>query len=190
MVAFLGPDGAGKSTIIDLLRAELSRRGIDAAYFHWQVPIRAGADRGVVTDPHGRPPRGVCMSLIKLAWLFAVAWAGWSLRVFPRRRRGDWIVLDRYFPDLICDPLRYRYGGPAGAATFMSHFMPRPDAVFILTAPAAVIRARKIEVAESELAQQISAYQRLAARLRATIVDAAAAPAEILARLRPQLGLD
>jgi thymidylate kinase len=188
-VAFLGPDGAGKSTIITALRAELRRRGIAHHYHHLRVRLRDGGSAEVVTDPHGRPRRGLFGSVAKLAHFWLSAWPAWLLRATPALRRGEWLILDRCFADLLCDPRRYRYGGPLWLARLVDRLMPRPDRLVVLHAPPEVIRARKTEVAAEELARQLDVYRALGERAGAVLVDTSASPERVLAQLLPHLDL-
>ena len=71
------------------------------------------------------------------------------------------VLSDRYYDDLLVDPVRYRYGAPLWLARFVFKFMPRPDRVIVLTGDPEIIHARKKEVTMDELCRQIDAYQEL-----------------------------
>jgi len=59
----------------------------------------------IVVDPHGKPPRGVFLSLVKIwIWLFEE----WYSTLF-QEKRGTLLICDRYYHDLLVDPVRYRY---------------------------------------------------------------------------------
>lgn len=192
IVAVLGPDGAGKSTVIAGIRARLDRAGLGCAYYHWTIPWRprAGGEVTVVTDPHGRPPKGLLASLAQLAWHLALAWPAWLRHVRPAVRRGEWVLLDRTWADLVCDPRRYRYGGPRWLLRPWLALLPRADVVLVLHAPADVILARKQEVERSELARQLVAYRLQAMRPRGRFIDASPPADTVVDSALDALGLE
>ena len=78
LLAFMGPDGAGKSTVIEGLTQEFAiplRRRI---LFHWRPEVLARRrDNNPVTEPHGQRPRGILASMAYLSAVFADCWAGY-----------------------------------------------------------------------------------------------------------------
>jgi thymidylate kinase len=79
-------------------------------------------------------------------------------------------IWDRYFHDLLVDPVRYRYGGPMWVVRSLTRWIPTPDLFIILDGPAHVLQARKQEVTPEETARQLCAYRDLAARLEGSVV--------------------
>ena len=148
-IVILGPDGAGKSSVIRGLVEKLNLRGCAVEVRHLKPRI-VFAGRGepvtIVVDPHGKPPRSAFLSMVKIVvWLFEE----WYAQIFLDKR--DCVLLcDRYYHDLLIDPKRYRYGGPHWAARLIGGLMPRPKLWILLDAPPAVLRARKQEVSPQE----------------------------------------
>lgn len=83
--------------------------------------------------------------------------------LYPRYVRSTLVIFDRYFHDLLADPMRYRYGGSLNLARLLGRTLTQPDLVFILDAPAEILQSRKQEVSFAESARQRTAYQSLAA---------------------------
>jgi thymidylate kinase len=173
-VVLLGADGAGKSSVIDGLIRRLNAAGIAARTRHLKPKLvmpqlRENPDRMVV-DPHGKPPRGAFLSLVKIGvWVLEE----WYATLF-QEEKNTLLICDRYFHDLLIDPRRYRYGGPMWMARLIAALMPQPRLWVLLDAPPEVLRQRKQEVAPEETARQREAYLAFVRRRRRhAIVDAA-----------------
>lgn len=178
-IAVLGPDGSGKSTMIEGLKERLARSRISIVQTHWwPEPRKPGEVSGPpVVDPHGQKPRGFLLSVAKTVWLW-VRW--WRARLGPVGHvlsKRSMLISDRYFDDLAVDPKRYRFGGPMCFAKLLFRFAPRPDRVVILVGDAKEIHARKQEVSMNELKRQLVQYRELAEKLggRAQLVDSSRA---------------
>ncbi len=172
-VSILGPDGAGKSTLLQALRTRLAHTAKPIKVRHLKPDIFFRAHRqshGIVTDPHGMPPRSVLVSTLKLLlWTLEM----WIDRLFTLRYNSPLEIWDRYYHDVLVDPKRYRYRGPMWLVRAIGWFAPKPDLFVILDAPAEVLQKRKREVTLEETDRQRKAYAALADRLeRSVVVDA------------------
>jgi thymidylate kinase len=162
-IVFLGPDGSGKSTVIDAVMQQLSQSFRNVEYRH----LRPGrlpkqSNSAPVTDPHAKPLRNKLGSHIKLIYFWSQYLVGNLLWLYPRYVRSTLVIFDRYFHDLLADPVRYRFGGSLNLARRLGRTLTQPDLVFILDAPAEVLQSRKQEVSLTESARQRVAYQSLA----------------------------
>lgn len=150
-IAFLGPDGSGKSTIIERLQAH---RSIN--YFHLKPRI---SSRGrPVRDPHSLKPYGRVLSFMKIVYLVIQYNLLWFKNIYLSSSE-NLVVFDRYFDDIICDPLRYRYSGEYSIVKWMRLCIPRPDIYFVLIGDPEIIWSRKKEVELSELKKQLVRYE-------------------------------
>ena len=177
-ITFLGPDGSGKSSLIEALSemAEPAFRNVHSYHLRpgWLLGGKNSARRPV-TDPHALPSRSLLASLAKLAVFWCDYVGGYWLRVRPRMVHSTLVIFDRYFHDLLVDSKRYRYSAPRWLTRLAGRFLPVPDLVFILDAPPEVLQARKQEVSLAECTRQRDAYKSLAedlqSRTRTVVID-------------------
>ncbi|MCP3391781.1 hypothetical protein NLM27_23600 [Bradyrhizobium sp. CCGB12] len=183
VLCILGPDGAGKSTIINLLSKRLKAVGRNVRTYHLYPPLRLGArksDVQVVVDPHAKPARGALASTLKLLYMVALYNIGWCRSVWWPRRRSTLIFFDRYYYDVLADPARYRSAAPRWTVRLLGKFVPTPDLTIVLNVEPDTVRARKVEVSYEENVRQQRAYIELASALHNShLVDAGRAPGEV-----------
>lgn len=179
-IAFIGPDGCGKSLVLDAVSREFAPSFRTVRPFHLRPRLigRRPSNHGPVTDPHGQPPRGKVASLAKVLDLWLDYVLGFAARIFPGLIRSDLVLFDRCFYDLIVDSKRIRYGGPPGLLRSAARTAPSPDLVILLDAPPEVLLSRKREVPPAEAARQRAAYLDLARTLPSAVVVNAAQPAD------------
>ncbi|MBC8441371.1 MAG: hypothetical protein H8D87_16990 [Deltaproteobacteria bacterium] len=169
-VCFLGTDGSGKSTVISCITAMLKGTTKEIKYKHLKPQLfKKGEVSKVVTAPHAKPPRSKFISTIKIiSWLFLY----WQDRFFHKHKSLTLRIWDRYYHDLLIDPLRYRYGAPMEIAHFLAKLVPKPDLFILLDAPTKVLQNRKQEVPFKETKRQRKAYLSLIGNMKnAVIID-------------------
>jgi thymidylate kinase len=182
-IVLLGPDGAGKSSVIAGLVRRLTGDGRAARVRHLKptlvMPQLRDNPNSIVTDPHGKPPRSAFMSLAKI-----VIWLGeeWYAQLF-REPKQTLLICDRYYHDLLVDPVRFRFGAPLWTARLVGALMPRPALWILLDAPPEVLQSRKQEVAVEETARQCLAYRAfIRTRPQHVIVDASRPLDEVISQ--------
>jgi thymidylate kinase len=192
-VAFLGPDGSGKSSVIDAVSVQMAPAFRRVSRFHFRPRLIAG-NRGqssAVTDPHGQAPRSGIVSIIKMKMLWADYVLGYLLRVRPALVRSTFVIFDRYFSDVLVDPKRVRYGGPGWLPGLVNAIIPQPDLLIILDAPVDVLYARKQEVALDQLEHLREGYLRIAASSpNAAIIDASQPLSKVIADTEARILLE
>lgn len=162
LVSVLGPDGVGKSTLIESLPDALGSSFRRRRLFHWRPQAFARRkNNDPVTDPHGQVARGPLISMAYLSAFFIDNWIGYLFVIRPLMIRSGFVQFDRYFHDVLVDPQRYRYGGPRWFAAMLSRLIPEPDLVILLDADERSIHARKAELPVPEIKRQRQAYRGL-----------------------------
>ncbi len=177
-IAIIGPDGCGKSSIIDVIRHQYTFAFRAVQCFHMRPKLlrRKAQTDAAVMNPHGQPPRGSIASIAKAFFLIADYFLGYMFRVVPALGRTHLVIFDRYVYDLLVDSKRVRYGGPRWLLRLVALVVPRPDLVILLDAPAEVLWSRKQEVVFEEVVRQRNAYLQVVSKLPSAIVVNAAQP--------------
>jgi thymidylate kinase len=180
----MGPDGCGKSSVIEAVTREFKPGFREIRYFHLRPSMLKGNTVAgtAVVDPHAKPPRSALSSMLKLGYLAADYIGGYLLRVKPLLMRTTLVIFDRYYYDVLIDSRRFRYGGPRWLLKLVAKLIPKPDLIILLNAPAEVLWARKREVAFEEVVRQQQAYLALCRGLRSAVVIDAAQPLEEVIR--------
>ena len=170
-IAFLGPDGCGKSTVGQAYGARLNTLFPleRQRHLHWRpgwlpAPGKlAGTNTEPIdnTQPHAKPPYGSVLSLARLFYFWLDFVVGHWLKVRPLLAKGGLVTFDRYYHDFLIDPRRYRLKLPAWLLRATLRLVPQPELVFVLDAPAEVLHARKQELPQTEISAQLEALRRL-----------------------------
>lgn len=178
LVSVSGPDGSGKTTVIDLVLAQLRQSaGADSvAYLHFRPKVlpriaeiarATKAVNEVDTDysrPHRASPSGFAGSLVRLGYYGMDYVLGYARIVRPALMARKIVLFDRYFHDMICDPGRSRIGLPAGWLRAVGRLMPRPRFAFFIHVSPEVAHARKQELTQEQIATLNRRYRDLVRR--------------------------
>ena len=164
-VALLGPDGTGKSTLMEALEVLLEPCFRNQKTFHFRPMVFETSPRGVVTDPHGKPPRSFPASFLKLIYYYVDNLLGFLTLVLPAKLRSTLVVFDRTFDDMLVDARRYRLQSVGLIVRFLRIFLPHADLTFILEGTPETIHRRKPELSIEELGRQVKALRIVSAKI-------------------------
>lgn len=160
-IGFTGPDGSGKTTVVNLIIEGLGKVYSDIQLFHFRpsltlnlgevahkTKLKSEVDRNY-SQPHRGEKTSVINSLTRLLYYSFDFILGYFFRVRPYLHKRSVVIFDRYFTDIISDSKRSKI--------FLNHkflyffnklFIPKLDYNILLTANKYVILSRKQELDE------------------------------------------
>ncbi|MFO1515219.1 MAG: hypothetical protein U1F83_20355, partial [Verrucomicrobiota bacterium] len=188
-IAFLGPDGAGKSTVITQVERWLLPAFRQSLHIHFNPRFDAHPS-APVSNPQGRPPRHLLVGWAKIFFYFGRHWLHWLLRQRPALIRTTLIIHDRNFEDMLVDPRRYRLRHAATLVGCLARCLPPPAVTLVLDAPGEIIHQRKAELSVAEIERQRQVLQALVAtRKNWVLIPATAAAPEVATRAAREIYL-
>ena len=189
VLAILGPDGSGKSSVVGQLEAAFP----NVISYHIRPRVLPGRLGKVQASdaPHGRAAHNAALSVFKLVYFLVDYLLGYQVKVRWHLSRSAVIIFDRHYYDLFVDPKRYGYGGPRWLIGAVARLIPQPDAWFVLDVSIQTIRERKTELAPEEIARQRNAYRALLSVFpKGQIVDAERPLREVAAEIAAVISVD
>jgi thymidylate kinase len=180
-VAILGPDGCGKSTIVNKTADLLSKSFHGITLFYWRpellkqpgvaLRLREDIQKGN-PNPHDLQPEPSIKSFLRFLYYLIDFVIGFALKVLPLKIKKHLCIFDRYYYDVLVDSKRYKFFLPSFLLKVPLFLIPKPDITFILDVPPEELYARKKELPLSELKRQREMFLSLAKKLpNAYIID-------------------
>jgi thymidylate kinase len=168
IVSFMGVDGSGKSTLIELLKKKLKNKFRKIKYIHLR-PYLILLDKSTVqANPHkSKKTWPILLNFFRiLYWLIIYRFFFYLFG----NNSNQLIIFDRYAHDLMIDPIRYKFNLPINIAKFILDLFPNPNLWIVVNAPIKVLEKRKKELPTKELKRQIRTYLNFAKQRKNSIV--------------------
>ena len=156
IIAFMGVDGSGKSTLIDKLSKKVFKKYNKIKYLHLRPYLFLTDKRTTIINPHiQKKPNSKFLSLLKiLLWLFMYKF----FFIFKVKKINQLIIFDRYAHDLLIDKVRYKFNLSKKLTNRILKIFPEPHLWIVLKAPIKTIEKRKKELSSRELKKQMKKY--------------------------------
>lgn len=192
-----GPDGSGKTTVIDMVIAQLSaiygEQAVHYAHFRPTMLPRiaevAKKARAVETvdvnydQPHRAKPSGLAGSAARLVYYWLDYMGGYFRSVHPVLRRREVMLFDRYYFDMIADSFRSRIALPLPLLLAMGRILPLPRYAFFIRVDPEEVHRRKQELTMERIVALNERYDNLVRRGWLIAVDNNGAPEEAAAAI-------
>ena len=187
IVAIVGPDGVGKTTLIQKVQFENSFF-FSPKIRHWRPAILPRLGDLIKNNqelnftqknlsPRRKPGKGYWLRLFYYVIDFYIG-----------RFRDNFvantlkpIIYDRYFLDSYVDPVRYGFSSNRGIK-LLYHLLPKPDLVILLYDEPKHIHERKPELPVEEIERQLNLWLKLAAEGYVDVILPVDRPPEELAK--------
>ena len=157
VLSFMGVDGAGKTTLINLLKKKLKKNFSKIRYVHLRPYFLLLDTRNTVSNPHKNKAKSFAIvSFIKiLYWLIVYR----IYFIFLGFKKRELIIFDRYAHDLSIDKIRYQFNLSEKLTKLLLNFFPEPNLWVHLEASISKIEKRKKELPRNELQKQLRDYR-------------------------------
>jgi thymidylate kinase len=164
MVALIGADGSGKSSVLDFLSENFKHDLVREIFILYDIHnlkfMDKKSDPGKPILNYEKPPHSNLYSFAKLN-IMAFLWVlKFYFEIAPMKRSGTLILCDHfYFLGMALDPLKYRYGGNLFWIKLLLGMVPQPDIYILLDVPLDIVYGRRQEATRDEVNQLLERHR-------------------------------
>lgn len=166
LIVFIGVDGSGKSTIIEDITSNYSRKRklLNIIRYHFRPKVIKGSFlsekeiQKAIKSPHSSVTLNTLKSFMKVLFIvlnYMLFLPTLYLNIFL----GRVIIFDRFYTDLFFDQKRYRLNKKGTSlAKLLNFIIPKPDRFFFIMGRDEVIYERKKEITLNEISKIQNKY--------------------------------
>lgn len=171
LIIFSGPDGAGKSSLIEDINSLFCNMGIteniiphhfltrNTPSIHNLFFIPKKHSNQDYTKPYYQKPAGPISSFIRLKYYFCAFIFDFYFFINKELRSGNIVFFDRYFTDMIVDPVRMKISTNKYYVRFLFKRIFFPDYIFFILANPTNVHLRKPELTIDKIEDLNKEYQ-------------------------------
>jgi len=172
VISIMGSDGSGKSSVISMLSTLVKTLYPEGKFikFHWrpgvlpQLRTLFGKSKleseFVISNPHSPRKRSRIISFFRWLYYTLDYFIGYYLKIFPMKIKTTAVVMDRYYLDIIVDPIRYGFNLHQWLLKLPLKLIPKPDLTIYLDNEPEELYKRKQELPVEELRRQVNAWRK------------------------------
>lgn len=191
-MAFIGPDGAGKTTIIESISPIIEKMCPRNMFlkFYWRPfllpelnriiplrkPVKVNFDSTEYFYYRQRTVKGGIVKQLLFLLKFIYYWLDFifgSLKILFITSRGGIACFDRYYYDQLVYPERFGFTISKKLIKVLANYIYRPNLVFVLCPSASTILFRKNEMPSEEVQRQVTEYLKIADEFNFNYLDTA-----------------
>lgn len=165
MICILSTDGGGKSSVSKAILEKLLGCFRKTDKLHWrpgvlpQIRTLLGKSRleneFVIANPHSLKRRSRITSFLRWMYYLFDYIIGYYFKILPMKIKTTAVIMDRYYYDIIVDPIRYGFNLPKWLLKLPLRFIPKPDLTIYLDNTPEELYKRKQELPIEELERQV-----------------------------------
>tara|TARA_Y100000389_G_scaffold81732_1_gene78295 strand:- start:1753 stop:2358 length:606 start_codon:yes stop_codon:yes gene_type:complete len=167
LVAFFGPDGSGKSLLVNELLKLFKSKNISCVKFHWRPRILPTLNKNFKNLKFNKPNNLKQRNIFFSFFLYIYFFLDFKVNEFfiKKKNQKKIILYERYYYDVLIHPRRYKLTNIYWLGKFFSKLLKKPDYSILLYGNAKSIYLRKKELDTNEIIKQMKLYNKIIPKL-------------------------